>query len=147
MVRRLAFEKALEVSRRHPAAWVLGADTMVICGKDIFGKPRNRKEAGKMLRSLQGRSHSVWTGIALVGKGGGWSKVYAERTKVFFRKFKKGELESYLNSKEPYDKAGAYDIQGTARAWVDKWMGDYFNVMGLPIHWVVREINGLKDIG
>ncbi len=145
LVCRLAFEKALEVSKRFPKAWVLGADTMVVCGKDIFGKPRNRREAGKMLRHLQGRSHTVWTGTALVGKGGRWSKSYVEKTKVFFRKLKTIELKNYLNSKEPYDKAGAYDIQGTARAWVHKWEGDYFNVMGLPLQWIVREINALKE--
>ncbi len=146
LVRRLALEKATEVSKRFPTAWVLGADTMVVCGKNIFGKPRNRHEAGKMLRRLQGRSHTVWTGTALVGFSGNWIKSYSEKTKVFFRKLKKMEFESYLNSKEPYDKAGAYDIQGTARAWVRKWDGDYFNVMGLPLQWVVREINGLKDV-
>jgi septum formation protein len=147
MVRRLALEKAMEVSKRFPTAWVLGADTMVVCGKDIFGKPRNRSEAGRMLRRLEGRSHNVWTGVALIGNGGHWSKTYSEKTKVFFRKLKTIELENYLNSKEPYDKAGAYDIQGTARAWVRKWEGDYFNVMGLPLQWVVREINDLKKVG
>jgi septum formation protein len=147
LVRRLAVEKAANVSTRFPTAWVLGADTVVVCGGDVFGKPRNRQEAGKMLSRLQGRSHHVWTGCALMGNGGRWIKSHAEKTKVYFRKFEAGELEAYLDSKEPYDKAGAYDIQGTARTWVRQWEGDYFNVMGLPLQWVVREINGLKDLG
>jgi septum formation protein len=147
LVRRLALEKATEISKRFPTSWVLGADTMVVCGGDVFGKPRTRQEAREMLLRLQGRSHNVWTGTALVGKGGDWARRYAEKTKVFFGKIPAVELEDYLNSKEPYDKAGAYDIQGTARGWIQKWEGDYFNVLGLPLQWVVREINRLKEPG
>jgi septum formation protein len=144
LVSRLALEKASEVSRRFPSAWVLGADTMVVCGGDLFGKPKNQKEAREIFRRLQGRSHTVWTGAAFVGKGGSWAKQHVEKTKVFFNPIPPVELDAYLSSREPYDKAGAYDIQGTARGWIQKWEGDYFNVLGLPLQWVVRELNRLK---
>jgi len=141
MVCRLALLKAIQVSRRYPRSLVLGADTTVVCGKTHFEKPRSKEEARWMLERLQGHGQTVWTGIAFVAAGGHWRKVTAERTRVFFREITPGELESYLSSREPYDKAGAYDIQGTARKWVRGWEGDYFNVMGLPIGKIIPELN------
>lgn len=147
LVRRLALEKALSVSRKNPGAWVLGADTIVARHNRILGKPKDPSQARGMLRRLQGGAHVVWTGVALVGRGGkkAWSS--AERTKVFFRKLSDSEIDLYVRTKEPYDKAGAYAIQGTARHWVRRWEGDYFNVMGLPLQWVLRHWNRLSQRG
>lgn len=142
-VKRLAYEKALSVARRYPGYWVLGADTIVVCGGRMIGKPHNRVEARQMLQKLQGRAHTVWTGVALVGKGGREVSRYAESTRVVFRKISASELNRYLKTREPYDKAGAYAIQGTAGAWVQTWKGDYFNVMGLPLRWVVQATRGI----
>lgn len=139
MVVRLALKKAQAVAKRFPQSWVLGADTVVVCHGKLFGKPKNRSQAGNMLRTLQGKAHTVWTGVALVKKKR--SRTHAEKTRVFFRGLTPREQRVYLNSKEPYDKAGAYDIQGTARTWIRKWEGDYFNVMGLPLQWMIRETN------
>ncbi len=141
MARRLALEKALAAAKKFPYALVLGADTLVACQGRIFGKPKGRIQAQAMLRWLSGKSHTVWTGVALVGNGGRDIRQHVEKTEVFFRKLKTGELRAYLATPEPYDKAGGYAIQGTARAWIEKWEGDYFNVMGLPLRWVVEQTN------
>lgn len=145
MASRLALEKAMAVAKRAPQSLVLGADTVVVCQGKIFGKPRDRAQARRMIRCLEGRPHLVWTGVALVGKRAGVVLSHAEKTKVLFRKLGSQEREDYLKTAEPYDKAGAYAIQGTARKWVEKWAGDYFNVMGLPLRWVVEETNRLLN--
>ena len=142
MVRRLALEKAGAISAKDPEDWILGADTVVVCGKKIFGKPKNRREATRMLMALQGRSHEVWTGVALLNPHAK-PIIYAEKTKVTFNLIEPMRMMSYLKSKEPYDKAGGYDIQGSARKWIKKWDGDYFNVLGLPVNWLIPTLNKL----
>ncbi len=146
-VTRLALEKATEVARRFPKSLCLGADTVVVHRGRVFGKPRNREEGARMLRALSGKVHEVWTGVAFVGKGGREKRAHAEKTRVTFRRLSSGEMKAYLRTQEPYDKAGGYAIQGTARAWIKDWEGDYFNVMGLPLKWVVREANRLGKAG
>jgi septum formation protein len=141
MVRRLAFDKAAAVSKKFPHHWILGADTVVSCGKKVFGKPRDRHEAALMLGALQNHSHEVWTGVALMRPGGKKTQQYSEKTRVMFRRLSSKEIDSYLGSKEPYDKAGAYDVQGTARHWIEKWDGDYFNILGLPVRWLITQLN------
>jgi len=140
LVERLALSKAQAVSKLYPQFPVLAADTVVVRGNRIYGKPRNKAEALKTIMSLQGTKHEVWTGAALVWQKHKIQLSHREKTAVFFRKLGKDEVAGYLNSKEPYDKAGAYDIQGTAAGWIKKWEGDYFNVMGLPIQWVVQQM-------
>lgn len=138
---RLALVKATEVSKRFPKAWVLGADTVVALGAKPLGKPKDRAEAKRMLRHLEGRSHRVYTGVAWVtDRGKNWKR-YVEETTVHWGRIPSKALEAYLSSSEPYDKAGAYDISGTAGAWITGWEGDFFNVMGLPIRWVLQELN------
>jgi septum formation protein len=143
LVRRLALGKASTISKRFPRKTVLGADTVVVLGKRIFGKPRNRAEAFAMLKDLQGREHSVWTGVALVKRTGRKVETHAECAKVSFRKLGVAELRGYLNTQEPYDKAGGYDIHGSAEKWVRGWDGDYFNVMGLPVRWVLNRMGSI----
>ncbi len=140
MVRRLALKKALAVSKRKPGSRVLAADTVVALGSKIFGKPRSRYEARNMLKTLGGRGHEVWTGVALVGPGKRKARVYVERTRVFFKPLTVWDISAYLATREPYDKAGAYDIQGTARKWITGWEGSYFNIMGLPVDWVLKQL-------
>ncbi len=134
-------EKALSISIRFPERWVLGADTVVVDGGKRFGKPKNREEAALMLGRLWGRSHQVVTGIALVGKGGKIQRTHVEATRVAFLRPDPRAAVKYIQSREPYDKAGAYDIQGTARLWLRELQGDYFNVMGLPVEWLLAELN------
>ena len=131
LVQRLALEKAGSIHRVFPRRWVLGADTLVVQRGRIYGKPRDRAEALRTLGNLSGDRHEVLTGFALLGPGG---QVYkgVGKSRVFFKPIPKRELQQYASGPEPYDKAGGYDIRGTAGGWIEKWEGDYFNVMGLP---------------
>ena len=144
MVRRLAIAKAMSAAIHHPKDWVLGADTLVAQGNRILGKPSNARAAVRSLKRLQGARHEVWTGVCLVRLQPRVKRVHVERTGVSFRRLKDGEIRAYVRTGEPYDKAGGYDIQGTARHWVERWEGDFFNVMGLPIRWVLRAVKGLN---
>jgi len=125
-------EKARSLQSRYPRRWILGADTLVVQGRRIYGKPRNRVQAEEILRSLSAKPHSVFTGFALVGPG---RKVFSGvgESRVYFRRLGKDEIRDYTRSAEPYDKAGGYDIRGTAGAWVRRLEGDFFTVMGLPL--------------
>jgi septum formation protein len=125
--------KAREVAHRHPNKWVLGADTIVILGQEILGKPDDSAEAFSMLSRLAGRSHSVITGICLVNS----SLEVVERewvdTKVFMRSLSAADIEGYIKTGEPMDKAGAYGIQGIGGCLVRRIEGSYSNVVGLPL--------------
>ncbi|MBI3697270.1 MAG: septum formation inhibitor Maf [Acidobacteria bacterium] len=129
-VRRLARAKA-QAARRRPGEWVLGADTVVVIGNRILGKPRNSREAARMLRSLSGRMHRVLTGLCLLTPHRSHSAVV--ETKVWFRPLSPTEVARYLASGEPLDKAGAYAIQGLASKFIRRIDGDYSNVVGLPL--------------
>lgn len=128
-VLRLAEAKARAVWREGERT--LGADTVVAADGGIFGKPADAHDAKRMLKLLSGRSHSVFTGVAIFAGGGMESAV--EETRVFFRSLTEAEIEEYVASGEPADKAGAYGIQGAASKFVKRIEGCYFNVVGLPV--------------
>jgi nucleoside triphosphate pyrophosphatase len=133
---RLAREKALAVSIQSPDRPVLGADTVVVVNGLILGKPRDSDDATRMLRLLSGRRHDVITGVALVapdGASGPRVDSRAETTAVEFAPLSDGEIEWYVASGEPMDKAGGYAIQGLASRFVTRVEGSYSNVVGLPI--------------
>lgn len=138
-VRRLAGEKAQSAQRRKPRAWCLGADTVVALGRRVLGKPRSRAEAARMLRLLSGRSHRVYTGVALVGPG--FRAVKVVETRVRFRRLHSGEIAAYVATGEADDKAGAYAAQGRGMGFVAAIEGDWTNVVGLPLN-TVRELLG-----
>lgn len=144
LVRRLAAEKALSVSSRNPGHWVIGCDTEVVWDGRVLGKPKDRASARRMLLSLSGKSHLVLSGLAWVDPEGCLRDVECVMSRVTFGRIPKDDLERYIATKEPYDKAGGYGIQGAAAKWVTKLEGDYFNVMGLP---VTRVWNGLMRLG
>ena len=125
------------VSQRTGPGLVIGVDTVVVCGKQILGKPRSKAEARKMLNMLSGRTHSVISGVAVVRMPGRSVLTASETTEVSFRKLHKSEIEGYIAGPEPYDKAGAYGIQGYGAALVEKVEGDFFGVMGLPVRLVL----------
>jgi septum formation protein len=133
---RLAREKALAVLARHPAAAVLGADTVVVVDEHLLEKPSDADDAARMLRLLSGRTHQVITGVCLVATG--FERTEAEVTQVTFSRLSGQEIAEYVRSDEPMDKAGAYGIQGTASRWVMGIEGCYFNVVGLPVARVYR---------
>ncbi|MGD0735224.1 MAG: Maf family protein [Terracidiphilus sp.] len=110
---------------------VLGADTTVTLDNQILGKPENEPDAARMLRLLSGRTHRVITGVAVVTAA--HTEVAAEVTAVTFLTLSEEEIAAYIATGEPMDKAGAYAIQGRAARWIPRIVGDYFNVVGLPI--------------
>jgi septum formation protein len=130
--RRVAGEKAEAVAGKRPEEVVLAADTIVIVDDEILGKPRDQRDAARMLQSLSGREHQVLTAVALVVPGRGM-ETKCSTTRVHFRKLKEEEIQEYIASGEPMDKAGAYAIQGGAASWVTRLDGDYSNVVGLPL--------------
>jgi len=127
---RLAREKAASV-KVEPRDLVLAADTVVVLNGDLLGKPTDAQDATRMLMRLAGRTHDVFTGLAL--RTGAGCVSAAARTEVTFRRFDRSECEAYVATGEPLDKAGAYGIQGFGAALVDRIDGDFYNVMGLPV--------------
>jgi septum formation protein len=139
MVERLAFEKAQAAARERQHGLVLGADTTVVVDSEILGKPQDESEARRMLRLLSGRWHDVLTGVALMRAGNDNARVVAyERTEVRFARMSDEEIEWYVRSHEPMDKAGAYAVQGRAALFIEEIRGDYWNVVGLPIRLVYK---------
>ena len=129
---RLAQEKALAVFRLNSKDPVLGADTVVVVEHEILGKPRDREDAARMLCSLSARQHRVVTGVCLVGDGIP-PDVRSATTVVTMSKIEEREIQDYIATGEPLDKAGAYAIQGIASRWITGIEGDYSNVVGLPV--------------
>lgn len=135
LVQALALRKARCVAARRPDALTLGADTVVALAEDILGKPDGPAEAKHMLRRLSGVTHSVYTGIALVHPPSNRTAQAAERTDVTFHTLSDAEIADYVASGSPLDKAGAYGIQDSRGPFfVRRIKGDYYNVVGLPLH-------------
>lgn len=128
-----ALLKARDVGERNPASLVLAADTVVSLEGEIFGKPADRDEARATLKKLSGRRHRVITGVAIYGKSEGRSLTGHEETLVRFRALDERVLEDYLDTEDHVDKAGSYAIQEVNDAFVDELVGDYDNVVGLPL--------------
>lgn len=121
---------------------VIGADTVVALDGKILGKPKSKENAREMLRFLSGRTHSVFTGVTLASDKK--TKTFAVETKVKFFELTNEEIDAYIKTKEPFDKAGAYGIQGYGSLLVEKIDGDYFNVVGLPVSTLARELKAFK---
>lgn len=137
MVLRLSHAKALSVYEKFPDSRVIGADTVVVAGDEIFGKPADHEDALSMIKKLQGKKHTVITGVALIAPDGR-KLVEAEKTIVKFRPLNDREIISYLESGESFDKAGSYAIQGQGMLLVESIEGCYFNVVGLPLYRLSR---------
>jgi septum formation protein len=136
-VRRLSLSKATAVAARLEAGLVLGADTTVVIDDQILGQPLDEDDARRMLKSLSGRWHEVLTAVALIRVGHKSDPALAvETTRVRFAAISDAEIDWYVSTGEPLDKAGAYGIQEKAALFVEEIQGDYFNVMGLPIRLV-----------
>lgn len=140
---RIALEKAVKVAEQHPDHLVIGADTVVSNGEWIMGKPANRNEAAIMLSRLSGRWHEVWTGLCVFCLSGKIEVVKAVRTAVLFRRLSQQEIEDYVDTGEPMDKAGAYAIQGLGKSLVREIQGSYHNVVGLPTVELGKILNDL----
>lgn len=129
-VARISRKKA-EAALREKTDIVIAADTIVVCDGKVLGKPRDEEDAFRMLSMLSGRSHQVMTGVTVLQ--GEKCHSFTEITHVYFRRLGKKEILSYIRSGDPMDKAGAYGIQSGASIFVEKLVGDYYNVVGLPV--------------
>ncbi len=132
-VKKLSAAKACDIAEKHPAAWVIGADTIVVIDGTILGKPKSIDHAAMMLKKLSNRIHLVHTGFSLCCKNKDLIIQKSVKTEVKFKKLSNREIEWYVNTEEPFDKAGAYAIQGLGTFIVKSINGSYTNVVGLPV--------------
>lgn len=143
VVEELALRKAITIASQYPNRFVIGSDTIVVFEGEILGKPDERDMARRMLLKLSGQAHEVYTGVAIAY--GQKQHVFVERTKVQFWDLTEEEIERYLDTNEPFDKAGSYGIQGYGSLLVKEIEGDYFNVVGLPVSKLAQELKGLRE--
>ena len=133
MVKKNAIMKVQKVAEDYRDAIIIGADTVVVIDGEIIGKPTNEKDAKRILRKLKGRYHFVFSGVAVMETPEDKLLVSVVRSKVKMRDYSEEEIERYIATGEPMDKAGAYGIQGKGALLVEKIEGDYYNIVGLPL--------------
>lgn len=134
MVKQLSFEKAREVSKRHPNSIIIGADTTVFCEGQILEKPKDVEDAKRMLKMLSNNTHSVITGITIIDTKMNQEIIESYESHVTFKKLKEKDIDAYIETDEPFDKAGGYAVQeGLSKEFVKELDGDYTNTVGLPI--------------
>jgi septum formation protein len=153
-VEHLAKQKAVAVSSMltpndNQRLLVLGADTTVVLGREILNKPSSHEHAYQMLMRMSGRSHKVYTGVAVVDAGNNEVLIGHTASDVYFRSLDPAEVRAYARTEEPMDKAGAYALQGAASAFVDRIEGCYTNIIGLPVPLTVRMLRqvGVRVLG
>jgi septum formation protein len=140
----LSLGKAMAVAKRYPDAIIIAADTFGVSGGKIIGKPHNPQEAREILKRLSGKSHRVITGFTVFDVPNNQKVTRSVETRVYMKKLSSEEIENYVQSGEPLDKAGAYAIQGLGAVIIEKIVGDYYNVMGLPLNALTET---LKEFG
>ena len=138
IVTDLARRKAKEVAKQYPNSFVIGADTIVVANGRILEKPQTEAESFEMLTLLSGKTHDVYTGVAIIQATN--ERTFFEKTEVTFWELTRTEMNAYIKSGEPFDKAGGYGIQGFGSMLVKQISGDYFAVVGLPVSRTVREL-------
>ena len=142
--RKISLEKAKIVASKHKNSIVIAADTFIVFGGQILGKPHTEKDAREMLEAISGKYHSVITGFSIIDTGKNKTLSKSVETKVYIRKLTLAEIDAYVKSREPLDKAGAYAIQGLGSVFVEKIDGDYYNVVGFPLSALTE---ALKEFG
>lgn len=142
VTKELSYQKAMAVAGQVEEGIIIGADTVVSIDGKILGKPADKEEAREMIYKLQGKSHMVYTGVTVIAKSDDMvsASSFAEGTKVNVASMTENEIEAYISTEEPYDKAGAYGIQGLFGKFIEGIEGDYFNVVGLPVHRLYEEL-------
>jgi septum formation protein len=138
--RRLAEAKTADIARQYPDCWVIGADTIVVINGDILGKPDSMEDARRMLQQLSGQNHEVVTGFAIYCESAEHRYAETISTAVTFKTLSADEIEWYIQTNEPFDKAGAYAIQGIGTFLVRSIQGSYTNVVGLPVCEVIEHL-------
>lgn len=134
----------MPVAVENPKEFVVGADTVVVIDGKVLGKPKDKEDAKKMLKSLSGRSHEVITAYTLINLEKNIEITESVKSVVYFKEISDKEIEWYIKSEEAMDKAGAYGIQGLGSIFVDKIDGDFFAIMGFPINHFIKTLNDLK---
>jgi len=133
LARNLSLRKANASAAKHKHAVIIAADTVIISDNRIMGKPHSEDDARKMLETISGKFHSVVTGFTIIDTSANKTITRSVETTVYVRKLSRPEIDAYVKSKEPLDKAGAYGIQGLGAVIIERIEGDYFNVVGLPL--------------
>jgi len=142
-VRQAALKKGQTIAKKYQDNIIISADTIVLSQGKILGKPKNINEAREMILSLNNQYHHVITGVVVIYKNK--INVFTEKTKVYVDHITKEEIEEYINTNEPYDKAGGYGIQGDFSKYIKKIKGDYYNVMGLPLNKLYQVLKKIKN--
>ena len=145
-VKRLAREKAMVIAKKYPEAWVLGADTIVVIDGIVLGKPENKTQARKMLQKLSGREHKVFTGFTIAHVAAEIYRTKVIQSAVQFKTISPKEMDWYVASDEPYDKAGGYAVQGQGAFFIKSIRGSYTNVIGLPLCEVLEALKIFETI-
>lgn len=143
-IKDISLKKVMAVAVENPKEFVVGADTVVVIDGKILGKPKSEVDAEKMLKSLSGKSHEVITAYTLINLEKNIKIINSVESTVYFKQISDEEIEWYIKSGEPMDKAGAYGIQGLGSIFVDKIDGDFFAIMGFPINHFIKTLNNLK---
>lgn len=137
-VKKLAYEKARAVAHLHRHSIIIGADTTIVCEGVVCEKPGTPENAARMLRLLGGKKHDVLTGYAVIDTDSGTTQTGVESSSVWFKKLSEEDIRWYIGTGEPLDKAGAYAIQELGKKFVEKYEGDYDNIVGLPVKKVMK---------
>lgn len=148
-VKALALLKAMTVAKEEDDNLVIGCDTVVSLDGVVIGKPKDPLDAKRILKQLSGKKHKVCTGVAIIGIQDNIHIVFCETTYVHMKALSEAEIDFYISTGEPLDKAGAYGIQGAGALYIEGIEGDYYNVMGLPVHRLyetLRQLNSYKTI-
>ena len=143
LVEKLSYIKSSTCAKKlenEADALVIGADTIVYCDGQILGKPRDKDDARMMLRMLSGNMHQVYTGVTVIDTANHNIATFHEKTDVFFTELSDDDIEDYIATLEPMDKAGSYGIQGKGLVFIEKIIGDYYNVVGLPACRLMKEL-------
>ncbi|MGI6508986.1 MAG: Maf family protein [Erysipelotrichaceae bacterium] len=138
MVKALAYQKAKAVFETHPDNVVLGSDTIVVVDDEILGKPKNERQAKEMMLKMKDREHQVITGVAVLSKKE--EIIFSDISNVHFNDIEEAEIDRYVKTDEPYDKAGGYAIQGWAARYISAIEGNYYTIMGLPLDKVFKYV-------
>jgi septum formation protein len=142
LVEKMSLEKAKAVYEKYKDSVIIAADTLIVCDKEILGKPKNTIDAKKMMLMLRGKTHSVITGFVIISDDK--IIVKSQETKVTMKNISNQEIEYYIKTKEPYDKAGGYAIQGWAKKFITKIDGDLSSAIGLPIQTLLKELTAIS---
>lgn len=143
-IKEISYKKVIEVAKKNKKEYVVGADTLVVLGTEVLGKPKSKEEARIMLKKLSGKQHQVLTAFTFLNIDKNIEITECVKSEVYFKEITDEEIEWYLDKNEYIDKAGAYGIQGKAAIFVEKIKGDYYSIMGFPIE---KFIDCLNKIG